>query len=278
MISLRQAVPGKTDYLLYGWVVQLGAGISLQIAIFPNARLFTWSLFFITLTSSASVLGQFMGQLWEFIGDRTSLSSRELSLIWAGQIISSMITGALFMPWYNVTNEERSGKTLISIIRAQEPLIQRPTNSLFDNFKTTLRCLYSPVFLTSMIIFSVCNLVTFLTLSLINDFIYDRKDQIENSGSTYEGYLSHFNVTKTVIATSASPILGLILQYMRDKYNQEKYDSRLVQLVWPYLLFAFALFLMAIGVFQNSVGSLWLVIISFSVTMRLGYFYYLLRG
>ena len=248
-----------------------------MIGILPNSRLFEWSLFLITVNTLGANLSQFMGQVWELVCDSTDLTSQDLSLIWACLTLFSIVTGALFLPWYTVTTETRAGRTFLSVFRSGESWIEKRDTSPAQNFKTTLACLASPVYMSSVLLFSVGNFISHMSLSLINDFIYDRKEAIESSGSTYEDYLSYFNITKTVINTAASPVLGFAMQYLRDKYNKQKYDERLIQLVWPYFFFLVALILMAVGVFQSSIGSLWLVFISLSFVMRIGYFYELFR-
>ena len=41
-LLMWQAVPGKSDNLLYGWVLQYGSGVSQMIATLPCCRLFEW--------------------------------------------------------------------------------------------------------------------------------------------------------------------------------------------------------------------------------------------
>jgi len=272
-VMMWQAVPGELDNLLYGWVLQYGAGVTLMIGNLPNSRLFEWSLFLITVNTLGANLSQFNGQIWELISDSTSLTSCDLSAIWGCLTIFSIFTGVLFQPWNTVTTETRAGRTFLSIFRAGDLWIEKRETSPMANFKATMKCFASPVYISTVLLFSVGNFISHMSLSLINDFIFDRKDVIEASGSTYEDYLSFFNITKTVINTAASPILGFLMQFLRNKYNAEKYDERLIQLVWPYILLVLSLGLMTIGVFQSTIGSIWLVFISLSFVMRIGYFY-----
>ena len=80
---LMMAVPGETDYYLYSWIVQHGAGVSLALCYVQLSKLFPgYRGLVIGICPGLSGISALIPELWNFVIQTTNLELSVMFLIW----------------------------------------------------------------------------------------------------------------------------------------------------------------------------------------------------